>query len=230
MNFSELQTEVLTHVIDTPTAIQQLVPTFVNRATRKIAQKHNFRFMEASTTLTTLVGQHLLVGATPSSSDFKDFRSRPQLVRQYGAARDLAYASRREAIAMYRDDATSGKGEPRLVVVNTDITMEVWPYPDSYSDWPGGEYRIDIDYWQYPAKLVAASDSNWLTDNAEQWIVYQAVSDAFFTNEDEMHGESWLKRANREFKDVVLADKSSIVSQIDVLPYSTGVQSPHTQE
>lgn len=229
MNFGELKTEVLTHVIDTPTSITTLVPTFVKRAVRKIQQKHNFKVMEAKATFTTSPLQRIL-GTRPS--DWKAPRGNPYFVEFFGSLKDMQWvASDSDGIARWGNNSQYDYGFPQAIFED-DLPSEfqVFPYPDALSDYADGNYRITVPYWKYLGQLISDGDTNWFTDNADEWIVYQAVADAFYTNQDIQHAQIWSNRAKTEYADILLLDKDRRLAETNTLVAHPGARRPHTQE
>jgi hypothetical protein len=227
--FADLKTEVQTLVIDTPTAVTTLVGNFVNRAIRKLQQKHNFKVMESEIEYQTTSLSRTL-GAR--QGDWKEARGNPYYLSESGSLREMHWASSRaNALARYGDNVDFHYGAPRLLVEN-DLSseLEVFPYPDGLSDYTNGEYRVTVPYWKFVGKLIADGDTNWFCDNAEQWIIYQAVSEAFYANEDENRAATWEKRAMAQYNDVLLADKRRRLAETTTLVPHLGAYMPHTQE
>lgn len=226
--FSDLQTEVQTLLIDTPAAIVSLVPKFVNRAIKKLEVKHNFKIMESSLQLTTTQFTRTL-GARPG--DWKQARGKPYYSENLGSTRDMFYTNVANGEAQYGTNASLSFGDPRLVAEDeASGTFLVYPYPDGLSDYDSGEYNVVIPYWAYLPDLILTADTNWFTTNAEQWIVYKAVSEGFYANEDESRAQLWEARSMKEYGDVVLTDKVRRLSELDTLVPHLGALRPHTQE
>jgi hypothetical protein len=229
MNFADLKTEVQTLVIDTPTAIQTLVGSFVNRAVKKLQVKHNYKVMEAEVSFTTDTGlaDPRILGARPT--DWKMPRGNPYFIEDLGGFRELGWApSKGEALARYGNDADFDYGAP-AVIFEDDLPQEfmTFPFPDGLSDYSDGEYRITIPYWKYLGSLISDSDTNWFTDNAEQWIIYQATAEGFYANQDEERAQIWERRAQREYADVVRLDKVRRLGEMQDLVPHLGARMPH---
>lgn len=223
--FLDLKNEVLLLVIDTPTAVQQLVGTFVNRAIHELQRKYNFKIMEASASYTTTIATRS-IGALPS--DWKAPRGEPFVLRQLGPGYQLDWGTDPDSwVTEFGTDSSLDKGAPRLLVRNTSDELDIYPFPDGQSDYSGGEYRIRVPYWKYLPAFASDSDTNWFADNATQWIVYQAVSEAFYANEDENRAQTWETRAMRKYKDVLLEDKQMRLAEIQTLTMSLGAVSPY---
>lgn len=229
MDFAALKTEVATLLIDAPTAITTLTPSFVNRAVRKLQQKHNFKVMESEVAYTTTALTRVL-GSRPS--DWKESRGKPYYVYNTGGMREIVYApSKADALAAFGNNVSFNYGSPRAVWED-DLPGEfqIYPYPDGLSDYANGEYRLTLPYWKYLGNLIAESDINWFTSNAEQWIIYKAVSEGFFANEDESRAQMWEARANKEYADVLLADKRRRIANVETFVPHLGARRPHLEE
>lgn len=226
-NFGSLKNEVLLLVIDTPTAVQTLVASFVNRAVRKLQTKHNYKVMEAEATFTTAEATRAL-GIRPSN--WKMARGKPYELDDRGFATGMFYLDRANAVFRY-GDSTDDTGNPRTLVENDQTgNFDVYPYSDGNSSYDDGEYRVTVPYWAYLNPLLSDSDTNWFTNNAEQWIIYQAVAEAFYANQDEAMAQIWETRAMREYKDVIDLDKQRIYAETDVMIPHLGAMRPHTEE
>lgn len=209
MNYGEIQTEVAGNVIDTPPFVQSNIPFYINRAIRKLERRHNFYIMRALTPVFVTTEGVSTLGAVPA--DFKDWRARPYMVEFLGRVLPLATAvdpvepqiafgisvdtDQRMPYVVYRDN-TSG----------TD-TFYVAPLPDGNSDWSDGEYRIYVPYWKYLPDLAAEADTNWFTENAEEWVMYRATALAFEADHDLVNAQYWQKKADGEFAEIISFDK-----------------------
>lgn len=229
MNFTELQTEVKTLLIDTPTAVQNLTPTWINRAIKKLQQKHDFKDMETEIVFVTIKNVRLL-GNRPSN--WKKPRGKPYLIWSLGGSvSDIVWVSdKANAEAQWGTNSALDFGQPQGIVEDVSGVFNAYPYPDGLSDYSDGEYRVTVPYWGYTSTLVNSGDSNWFTSNAEQYIIYQAVADGFFANEDEQRAQIWTARAEREYKDVLLIDKQRRRAETDTFVMHLGARRPHTQE
>jgi hypothetical protein len=79
----------------------------------------------------------------------------------------------------------------------TTLGIEVYPYPDGASDWPDGNYRIQIPYWAYTPPLVASGDTNWFTRDGPgvEYIVAAASMMCFEMDWDEARATFWRTKA-----------------------------------
>jgi hypothetical protein len=225
--FLELKTLVQGNVIDLPSTVSGNVGTYINRALTTLQNLHKFKVMEALSgpTLTTVSTRELLA-AVPTG--FQEARGDPYHITNTGVVRPMKWApGRAEALSAFNvGDADIG---PPQVLVDGDPTeagarnVEVYPFPDGYSDWSGGEYRIYIPFWRYVTALSADGDTNWFTANAEEWLEFKATSQAFWANWDETRATLWERRAADKMREVINRDKMYRIGGLEVLaPHHSG--------
>lgn len=225
--FLELQTEVSEVVIDLTPAVRARVPRMVNNAIRSIQRKYNFRIMEMLATPTTVAGVTTLTTLT----NFKEYRDLgPQIFHQLRKAEGITTATLQD-----KDRAINFNpvypGKPSYISSAIDAndlaTIYVAPYPDQLSDWGDGNYRIHIPYYAYTVDLVNDGDSNWFTNNADDYVVYKAAAEGFGKDWDYDAMALWLQRAEEKYKEVKLADKYSRLSGVTTLvPLWQGANTP----
>lgn len=226
--FAELQTQVQRRVIDLPSAVQQEVPSLINKAIRSLQNGHNFKVMEKTVSFTTVAGQRLL-GSVPA--DWKEINGFPFSVPDLGRVRQMTLAANDQGpnTAWDKDD----EGYP-LVLWIGDTTdddgtykFEVWPLPDGLSDYTDGEYRITIPYYRFLPALSDGGNTNWFTANGEEFIVAQATSDAFSLDWDEQRMAVWAQLAAGKKAEVVKLDKLQRLAGVGTLvPHYQGVLTP----
>lgn len=221
MNFGELQDAVKTNIIDLPTPVLEAVPTLVKRAHRYLQTRHNFFVMKTSKVQATSIGTRTLV-AVPS--DWKRPRKRP-FWTDGGLARWMTFGQDSEVPGIYTDTDT---GSPSFIVDN-GINLEVWPLPDGLSQATGGEYTITVPYFKYYPLLSAAGDTDWFTENAEEYIEYAATAAGFAMDWDEAHSTYWDGRAKEKFTECVNADKERWLGALDTFAPNLGAYGPRTQ-
>lgn len=216
--YSGLQQEVAASIIDTPTAVQSLIPTYINRALRDLQIAHNFKIMEAITDVTVTAEATRVLMATPS--DFKEFRGRPYQITHDGRISHLGYATSRADVAKWFGTDEGGEAEdsyidgPPSIILRSEPTdtagatnLEIWPLSDGASQYSDGEYRIRCPYWKFLPVLSAAGDTNWFTNNADQFLVEQAASYGFFQDHDEERATIWAQRASASKREVIRRSK-----------------------
>ncbi len=226
--YAELQTRVQRIVIDLPTAVTADVPTLVRESIRRLQRLHDFKVAEARTSVLVTALETRTLGAVPSN--WYKWRGKPQLISSTGEHRDLSiFPDRASAEREFGSegggeaDAALLSGSPKALSLSepTDEAgtknFEVWPLPDQLSLYTDTNYRIVVPYWKYLALLTNPGDTNWFTNNAEEWIVYNAASQAFLLNWDEKRVAVWAQQASKAFKEVIDADKRLRVSELTEL-------------
>lgn len=125
-------------------------------------------------------------------------------------------------------------GPPMVIAITepTDVLntrqLNIYPLPDGrslYTTAPAGEYRIRIPYIRQLPDL-SGSQTNWFTLNAEEYIIYAAVSIGYFFNQDVPNGTTWQQRAQGEVRDVLARDKNESVSGNTTLNISFDARGP----
>lgn len=227
--FQEIQTRVNRRVIDLPTAVQLEVPILVNEAIKRLAGAHNFKVMEVEAPYTTTLATRTL-GAVPS--DFKEHRGNPYELLDDGSTRPVYQAPDIANINRYY--TALDEGPPNFILdpepdSEGARSYQIWPLPDGNSDYDDGEYRIRVPYWRYPAILSASGDTNWFTVNAEEYIVFQATSEAFAIDWDEERSVFWATKAASELRTVIKRDKFFRLGDLDVLVPHKGAKRPHLE-
>lgn len=180
---------------------------------------------------TTIANQTIQVGVAGGFKGFQD-GSEPTWVRyQDGSVRFISIAPDRRSMYGTWTEADANFPSNILVAPPTDTTvnssiLQVYPLPDGNSDWPDGEYRIQIPYYRYLPYLVGNSDANWLTTNphGERFIVDWATSEAFALDWDTAHEQEWKAKAELHLKWLFKADKMYRLSPVNELAiHSRGI-------
>jgi len=229
--FAELRTDVQNLIIDLPPTVLAAVPSLVNEAIRSMQRAYNYRAMEVSTSFTTTVGS-LALGTI---ANFKEYRDKgPYMLRQYAKARKLLTVLDTDVDQAVLSDVLYPK-EPEFILNSVNQSSGVWtftlaPYPDDLSDWSDGNYRIVIPTYNYTAALVADGDSNWFTNNANDYIVYKATAEGFGRDWDYDSMALWLQRAKEKLDEIKKADKMNRLSSVDTLvPMWQGANQPQVR-
>ena len=227
-SFQDIQDRVERRVIDLPSAVTAEIPGLINRAMRRLQDRHDFKVMETETAqLVTTVATHTLATVP---SNFKSFRNKPYEVENDGETRRLLLVQdREEVLKLFPLSDTTDTGAPRLILdaeVTNDVgdrSFEVYPFTDSNSDWSNGEYRIVIPYWRYLTELSAGVDTNWFTVHGEDYLVFMSTAEAFYLDWDENRGSMWEQRALVPERDVTKIDKMNRLGAVDVLSINLDV-------
>lgn len=235
MNFGDLKADVASAIIDTPDEVIAKIPGFIVQAVKDLQDRHGFKVCETQTSvMTTSVGLRTLA-VVPS--DLARYRKLPVSLEPIdGRTRELAFTHDRDAAErQFGTDAggealtDSIEGRPELILHGEPNDMgvsswEVYPLPDGLSIYANGEYRIRIPYYRYLPTLSADGDENWLTNNAHQFIIQQAVSYGFFEDHDVNNGQVWAARAGTELQKIIDADKKLRLSSVRTLRVSPGAR------
>ncbi len=226
--YAEIQSRVLAIVIDTPTAVQDQVPTLVKEVISELQVDHNFQIMRATTAVLRTVADTRVLAAVPS--DFKEFRGLPYEIGGTGATRELGVSFERSAVIRELGSNEGGEGEdstyegrPQVILVSEPSdeagtqNFEIWPLSDGNSDYADtyvGQYRIRIPYWKYLTELSGDTDTNWFTVNGADYIAYMAAAEAFFLDHDEQNGTIWTQKAGPKRANLIKRDKMLMVSNV----------------
>lgn len=226
--YTELQTRVQHIIIDLPTSVTAQVPTLVRESVRRLQRLHDFKVCEARTSVFTTATETRTLGAVPS--DWYKWRGKPQIIDVDGKHKDLSIFPDRAAAEREfgsesggEADASALSGIPKALSLSepTDeagtMNFEVWPFSDGNSLYSDNEYRIVVPYVKYLTVLSDGGDENWFTNNAEQWIVWDAASQGFLIDWDENRAAVWAQNAAKAFKEVIDADKRLRFSEITEL-------------
>lgn len=232
MNFGEIEERVKSYILDLPEETDELVPDWINQAVREAEDRYNFRHMEATIQVQTVVGVREL---TAPNSRYKAQRADPFLLYKNGSTREIDWApSQSDMLRQFpeaSEDPTRGAGAPQFLLEVYDeyesaYELHVYPLPDGNSDWANGEYRVRVPYWRYSVDLVDGGDTNFFTLNAPFYLIYRATSLGCEFNRDEQRGQYYLGKAEGEYQRIVGSAKRAKVGRRDELTIRTGVNGP----
>ena len=214
-SFKVIQDRVERRVIDLPADLLTEIPLLINDAIGEAEARHDFQAQEAEFAATTAEGVRKLADVP---ARWRKPRRVPYL-RQgedglTGTARIKWASSLDEMLKRFKLDDTTDDGEPQYVLLEVGGT-ELWtfPFPDAASQWDDGDYRVVVPYWRSLADLSADADTNWFTDNMEDYIVFWAAGQAFMMNWDEERAAAWFLLASRELADGKRQDKLSRIER-----------------
>lgn len=218
--FLQLQDRVRRNIIDLPQSVNAAVPLLVQEAVDELQAAYNFKVMQSTVNLSTVLGQRTL-GTLPTA--FKEFRGNPYRVESLGRKFDLKVIPGEQQILNAVDSDEMGRP---LVLhpsgfsqVNGQMTLDVYPLPDGNSDYNDGEYRITIPIWQRLPVLTGNAAENWFTNqyHGARFIEYSATSNGFAIDWDEERMAMWAQRAQKELRELIKEDKRLIASTVDTL-------------
>lgn len=214
--FLELQTAVQDLVIDLPPKVQSAIPRLINDAIKSVQKKYNFFSMSGKKLFTTSNNVFLL----GTIDNFKEYRDQgPYLFKQHSKGVRLTTG---DVINVQVAINQTEPGTPKYITEDISAATNVYsfnvlPYPDTNSDWDNGNYQIVIPYYAYTASLVNSNDTNWFTNNMDDYIIDKAVGEAFGLDWDYDAMAVWLQRADEKFKEAKKADKTSRIASVNEL-------------
>jgi hypothetical protein len=228
MNFEDLKRNVEGYVLDLPEGVPSLIGKWINDAIREAARRHNFQFMAQELSVETVEQERKL---TDLPGQWKESRSLPFILRQDGSVREIEWApSELEMLRMYSaalpaegSQAPVDEGAPRYVLVKGD-ELQVFPFPDTRSDWNNGNYRLRLPYWAYPEPLESDSDCNWITEQHPFYVIFKAASEGLMFNREEQRGQFWAGKAEMQFHRARSEDKLATLPDSPVLVPKRGVR------
>ena len=220
-----IKTRVRDILIDVPSRTEDALERTIVKAVTDIQLDHNFRIMEAEQAYTTVEATRTL-GTLPS--DWKEARGRPWLRIGEGGVLGTTLIfitqSKDDIIANYSIDDPNDKGEPIDIFEASETTLEVYPFPDLLSQWDNGNHRVVVPYWKTLPDLTAPSDTNWFTDNAEDYIVFEAAGNLFAVNWNDERGAIWTARGRAAATLLINVDKRSRLTKAATLSMSLGAR------
>ena len=229
--FAELKSEVQTIIIDLPTAVSNLVGMLVNRAMKDLQKKHDFKVMEATSNVFVTTANSHVLGSVPS--DFKKFRGRPYILHNDGEVDHIGTAIDVTAVErVYGRNDTGTIGQPAYIVdpepddENNTRSFQVYPLSDGNSDYSDGQYRVYVPYWKFLTNLSADGDTNWFTNNAEEYLIYRAAARGFLLDWDPENAAIWQGLATDELRTAKNTDKYNRLGSVKTLVPRLDVNAP----
>ncbi len=154
--------------------VYEQIPRLINLAERRIARELKIQGFINVVTTTVQSGQSVV----PKPDRWRDTVSVTIGTGAENNTRKSLFSRAYEYMRAYWPDATS-TGEP---VFYADYDYNHWllaPTPDA-------EYPLEILYYQLPQLLDEENQTNWLTDNAPELLLYGTLLEAtpFLKNDD----------------------------------------------
>lgn len=224
MTLAQIRSYVQSYMVDVPSTVTDaLIDAWINEGLRKAESRHNFRYMEASLSATTVADTRKL---DDKPALWKEARTPPWFQRDDGSDMPMLWApSADEMRKQYDTEDTTDDGPPEFVL-ETESELHVYPFSDSDSDYGDGEYRVRMPYWTYSADLDADADSeteNPLLGLAPWYPVWYATAEGLLLTRDESRAATYAQRAEVDFQLAVRADKRSRVPDRMTLVPRSGV-------
>ena len=223
--FSSLQASVRNRVIDMPTVVDAEVPALVNQAMQEAQRRNNFSAMRWSQDTLLFAGNTAVV----RPRQFKQLRGDPYLSVTETRGYDVRVLDHKEFTYEQTLDFT-GAGVPRLLVITDGEDAGTWrafPESDGEGEFNGGAYRMRVFFWRYFAPLALPSDTNWITENVDQFIIDEATASAQDINENPELSIYWRGLAQQKLDIVIREDRRAVASGKDTLrmPRTAGLGS-----
>jgi hypothetical protein len=191
MNFGELCTEVADWLNRDDLSTQ--IPTFINHAQLSLERKFNFQYMEMLEEYTGVATYSL---AAPM--DYKSIKG-AFVTDVNGDRRLLTKCDLKVALLKY-PNYTTNTGTPQFIsTLDARREFIIRPTPTSPVD-------IDIFYYAKSTPLVNTTDTNWLTENAPDILLYGALLDASPFLADVSLINIWQSRFDIEVSNLGLMD------------------------
>jgi len=229
MQFSELQSTIEEYLLDLPSDTVALVPTWINQAVKDAEKRHNFRNMERTLQIVTTPNIRLQATAPVL---YKQSRSDPFLIRNDGGVDEIDWApSRSDMNRQYGDSTIIDIGSPQFILEifdedNDATEFHSYPFPDTQSLYTDGNYRLSLPTYEFSALMVQGSDSNYVTNNAEFYVIYKAVEYGMFFNRDEERAIAYKSLAEIQYKIFKKWDKRKRIQRRNELTISLGANRP----
>lgn len=183
MNFREVQDAVADWL--NRDDLTSRIPTFVNNAILSLERRFNFTYMESVETYLN-VTSHIL----PTPLDYKHSRFM-YVIDSSGNRQLLRHLDPKGAIAAF-PNFTQNVGMPLVfATIDGGSTFLLRPTPDT-------AYTIELNYYAKSPPLVDDYDTNWLTENAPDVLIFGALLQAEpFLGVMDLHAV-WQERFNTE--------------------------------
>jgi hypothetical protein len=218
--FANIYEKVAGEIIDTSAEIQNRIPGWINQAFRDAEKKPgiNLRHMERLTFIDTVAAQRALASGKPS--DWKEKRDEPWRLYANGDTGGLEWApSEAEMRARYPYSNTARTGAP-VYILETPDGFEVYPFSDGQGDF-GGQYRIAIPYYGMTPLLVGDGETNWWTENAEEFLKHQAAGYGLLFADWPDRAAAQFAQAKTLLDDIIRHDKrSKLARRVTIEPKS----------
>lgn len=197
MTFGQLQTKVADYLNRDDLTSQ--IQTFIQMAQRRIERKNNLKYMKNYTSGTLTADSAYLT--LPTS--YKEIAS--LFLTSNSKLHPINKEEHPYSLTVY-PYLSDQKGLPKIVSTDEANSRFVFrPTPDS-------AYAYDLWYYKYLTELSASSDTNWLTNNAWEVLLYMALVEAepFLVNDSRM--KTWAELAKTTLDDLIKSETDEKMS------------------
>jgi len=182
-DFSTLQTTVQTRVIDVLSEVNLAIPGWLNLGVKVAESRHNFNHMRKEHSVVTTVSSNAL-GSFPTG--WKARRNKPYIVYNARGTSVIDWLdSEGEIVTRFQEGDPNDIGTPKYIWDDPSDVLEVFPAANNLSDYSDGNWRLTLPYWGKTTELVNPTDTNWFTDNADEYLINFALANAFLMMREE---------------------------------------------
>ena len=187
---AEIRVRVLTLIIDDNAEVTSEIDGFVRKAQAEAEDRRGLNVFHAFTSYQF----GILTFLHTKPADWNGIRLPVYHAEEDGTATFLDTITQETII----DTSSTASGKPTGWLDYSDTEILTWPPADALG-WFGGLYDIRVLYWKRLDTLTADGDSNWLTTEAEDYMVWRAGSLAFEFNRDFEQSELYRQKAAAEY-------------------------------
>lgn len=231
---AEIKTRVRNSVIDLPTATDDRIVEWIQRAQEVAEDSYAWKVMEAEHVFTTAEDVRQL-GLKSALTRYQRRDGKPWWIDGLGGTHPIDWIDTKDEIArQFSAQDPTQKNAPRRIHERDDTpSFDVYPLPDAnnpvgtvYSD---GNYRVVIPYLSRQPILVPGSvDTNWFSENAAYFLELRAFFEALMHNRETGQATTELARANAELIRVKRRAKEAVLAGRTLIPVRD-VRAPLTQ-
>lgn len=193
------------------TAATARIPPEIRQAQRDLEDAHGFLAMEDEQELVTVEDARSHANYAKAADWIRSrMDARPVRVDGTGAVQEIDWIiSWGDRARLYSDDPLD-KGAPRHVYERLSDFL-LFPYPDALA--PGGalfadgNWRVRIPYFKRLATLTSPAQTNWFSENAEEYLVQKAAGRVLAFNRDREESLFALQAARAERDRLIGEDK-----------------------
>lgn len=221
-----IEAEVSRIVEDSVAAVDAGIVSHIKRAQREIEERCAFDAQFASTSFSILPATTVY----DMPSDFIAMRNLPHYMTQ--TAIGAATATTNNAEVFLEEVSWSRvfgnhmeEGPPKYWSQSwndTDqlVSIGVWPLGDGEGPQPGGAYGVVFPYWKRFTTLADGSDSNFVTDNLDDVLAWEAAAMVFSELRDPL-ANFWKAKAKTRWREFLKRYKRNQLRKLKLELYPT---------
>ena len=166
--FAQIKARVARLVLENGADVTTEIPQYVRDAQAEIEDDRTLKVLEADFETTLASGASTLT----KPSDWNSIRLEPYLVEADFTSTKLRMITEKFVI---ENLSTTDTGTPKYWREVSDTAFRVYPIADALGPW-SDDYKVKLPYWKRLTTLTADSDTNWLCDNAENYLLWFATA------------------------------------------------------